>query len=328
MLSLANNVKNGEIIEITDDMSIYFADCAQHGDIFISSKFVIDIKQKLNKNICKYLIRLTGPNISIKSSKFDYLDMDILNYDLNKEYHSTIPSFVSITDDTKIIIIDTWIGYVFSVLDTNDFIYATYLPFYYEAFTKLYKSLNITIEPIEYYIPSFIIKDSITHNKSILNIHEIYNNISVKKILICNGSSYSSYNPIVDEIILRVIIPIFINSGFFVAVTNIDKITDPHILELYKNNIVKYIDKTSTNYNLFTNNTQLYENEIIASKSDYVFGQSSGLFYMTMTPNTTNTQFILLSHDKYLVYDKFKIERIQSYDVDIIINQLQSILLK
>jgi hypothetical protein len=47
-----------------------------------------------------------------------------------------------------------------------------------------------------------------------------------------------------------------------------------------------------------------------------------------MTPNTTNTQFILLSYDKYLIYDKFKIERIESYDTNIIINQLQSILLK
>jgi hypothetical protein len=69
-INISNIVKTDNLIYINNETIISFINTAQNGDIFISSKFVWDIKNKLINNNCKYYIKLSGPNTSIKSDNF------------------------------------------------------------------------------------------------------------------------------------------------------------------------------------------------------------------------------------------------------------------
>jgi len=291
---------------------INFVNECQNGDIFISSKFIIDIKNKMKDAEINYYIRLNGPNRSINRENFEFLNIPILDLDLHKEYY--FENFMKINNTTELII-NTWIGkckrYMneYSVGEN-----ATYLPFYYEAFKEIYDILNIKLEPLDFYNPSFNTNNYTRFSNDQEHIKNIYDNIPIKKILICNGTPFSANNH-TNSINLLNLIPYFINIGYFVKVTHIENIIDNNILNLYYANIHRFITNELSGYNLIVNNTNLYQNELFASCSDIVLGLASGLFLITMTDKTTHCKFIILSQDIYRIYDKFNFTTISSQNL-------------
>jgi hypothetical protein len=297
---------------------ISFVNECQNGDIFISSKFIIDITNKMKDIEIKYYLRLNGPNRSISKKNFSFLNIPILDLDLNNEYY--FQDFMKITANE--LIINTWVGKCkrhmpeFSAGEN-----ATYLPFYYEAFKEIYKLLEIPMEPLDFYNPSFNTNNYNEYMNYLTDIRSVYNTISIKKILICNGTPFSANNH-TNSINLMLLIPYLINIGFFVKVTHIENIIDPYIHTLYTDNINKFTNNNQISYNLLVNNTNLYQNELIASCSDFILGLASGLFLTTMTDKTTHCKFIILSQDIYRIYNKFNFITITSQNITEILEQL------
>ena len=288
------------------DYNIIFTNEYQNGDIYISSQFIIDIKKKTNKDI-KYYIKLSGNN-SINPENFTYMNIPLLDINTNTQYKKG--DFITKNDETKEIIINTWCG----VFKNFNILQDVYLPLYYEQFKELYKLLEINMEPIEFYIPSFNQPSFITYNDNLEVITNIYNKIKKKKVLLCNGNGFS-YGSSIDPKIIK----FFIDNNYFVKVTNENAITDSVILEEYKKNL----DEFSSNNDIMKKDNLLYVNNIFASQSDIIVGIASGLFITTYSKETLDKQFIMISNDNHIVYEKFNSSWIKNDNVDAIIANIE-----
>jgi hypothetical protein len=294
------------------DYNIIFTNEYQNGDIYISSQFIIDIKNKINKDI-KYYIKLSG-NYSINPANFEYMNIPLLDINTHTQYKKG--EFITINHETKEIIINTWCG-IFKKF--NGLIDDVNLALYYEQFTELYKLLELNIEPIDFYIPSFNQPYFTKYNDNLEIIKNIYRNINKKKVLICNGNAYSHVS-IIDPKIIK----FFIDNNYFVKVTNENTINDPTILEMYKNNLEEY-SNISYHYNdIMKKDNLLYINNIFATQSDIIVGLASGLFITTYSKETLDKKFIMISNDNHILYEKFNSSWIKNDNIDAIIKGIET----
>ena len=285
---------------IDSNTIIRFVNQVQNGDIFMSSKFIIDIKNKLKDNLIIYYIKLTGDN-AIMNGSFDFLGIPLLNIFDNMQYFRE--NFIIVNNNSNEIIINTHCYYFDNIYKNIN--YPVYLPCYYEEFKKLYTFLNINLEPIDYYVPSFILPDYINNKSDLYYINTVYKNISKRKILICTGKPFSACNKTLSNTTICNIISFFINHNFFVKVTHEQFIEDDNILNLYRNQLITNIPNIN---NIFMPPvTNFEQNEIIASNSEFVLGPETGLFFNTMTSNTFNTKFLFITDIHYNVFDKFTV---------------------
>ena len=279
---------------------IIFQNFYQNGDIYISSQFIKDIRNKINNNIkIKYYV---NQNV-INFENFEYIGVEFYNIDSIPFYSN----FINIKDD--IIIVNTWIG-VFKNFESSK-LPDVNLKLYYEQFKDLYDILKIKIEDnLEYYIPSFencctlsydnlnyLITEYSKYNILLEIIKNIYNKINKKKILICNGYARSAKIHFDQNII-----EYLIDNNYFVKVTNESCINNNIIYEKYKKNILDY-----TNNDLMIGDKTLLFNNVCASQSDIIIGLSSGLFITTFSSNTINKKFIFITKDKFIIHSKFNV---------------------
>ena len=294
--------KGGQITDI-NKYTICFVNAHRNGDVYISIQFIIDIMNKCKTNY-KYFVVFNKINLE----NFEMLNIPLDNLSDNSQYD--LHNFITIKDDTKEIIVNTWVGLFKNFegkLDIN-------LPFYYETFKELYSILKIKMEDLDYYIPSFNQASFTKYQDKLKIVEDIYSKIPKRKVLICNGRAISESSDFNQDII-----SLFLNNNFFVKVTNKDSITDPNIIDLYNKNINEY------NNDIMTNDNLLYINQIIASKSDFVLGATSGLFYTTFSKESLNTKFILIGCLPHILYDKFNMTFIDEKDPNIINSILELI---
>ena len=290
------------------DYKICFLNTEQNGDIYMSSQFIIDIKNKV-KNDISYYVNLLNQN-KINPENFEYLNIPLIN---NTSYNTD--KFILIKNDTKEIIVNVWVGTFNNFIGDKD----VYLPLYYDQFKELYNLLKIQIEDIEFYIPSFNQPSFTKYNDNSKIIKNIYDKIQKKKVLICNGNAFSRGNSLDPKIV-----KFFIDNNYFVKVTNETAITDANILEIYKKNIEEYSD----NNDLITKDNLLYINNIIALNSDIIVGLASGLFITTYSKETLNKKFIMISPENHIVYEKFNSYWIKNHNIDNTIKEIETILNK
>ena len=292
--------------------SIVFTNLFQNGDLYISSQFIIDIKNKVNNDI-KYYVKLSGSN-NINPENFEYINVPLFDITTNTQYKDDKKKeFIRINNETKEIIVNTWVGSFKSFINGNDDDDVN-LPLYYNQFKELYTLLNIQIENIDFYIPSFNQPSFTKYNDKLQTIKSIYDIIKKKKVLICNGNGYSA-NTTLDPKIVK----FFIDNNYFVKVTNETAITDPTILEAYKKNIEEY-----SKNDIITKDSLLYINNIIASQSDIIVGLASGLLITTYSKETLNKKFIMISSVNHIVYEKFNSKWIKNDNVDAIIKEIET----
>jgi len=295
------------------DYTICFTNLYQNGDIYISSQFIIDIKNKL-KNDIKYYINFSGNN-KINPENFEYLNIPLLDITTNNQYNTD--KFIVINNDTKEIIVNTWVGVFNNFVGEHD----VYLPFYYNQFKEIYNLLNIQIENIEFYIPSFNQALFIKYNNNLQIIKNIYDKIPKKKILICNGHNHS-YNNGFDPRIIK----LCIDNNYFVKVTNESSIGDPNILEIYKKNLEEFSSVSDDYTNIMNKDNLLYINNIFASQSHIIIGLASGLFITTYSKETLDKKFIMISSHTHIVYEKFNSTWITNGNTDALINEIGNII--
>jgi len=212
------------------------------------------------------------------------------------------------------IIINTHCGNYTSKFDCNRQVHCeVYIRLYYELFEELYKFLNLKLESIEYYIPSFILPNCI--NENISYISTIYKNIQKRKVLICTGKPFSESNKTLNSNTISDIILFFINNNFFVKVTHEEFIIDDDTIKIYKNQLI--LDTPILNNNSILTKTRLTfeENEIFASNSEFVVGMITGNFFNTMTSNTLNTTFLFITDVTYRLYEKFNVINIDRNNI-------------
>lgn len=301
---------------INNNTIIRFVNLHQNGDIFISSKFILDITKKLKDNLILYYIKLTGEN-AIVPGTFDFLEIPLLNIFDNVQYQTS--SFITINDNNNEIIINTHCSYFKNIYGAG--YSSVYLPYYYEEFNKLYTLLNIQLEPIDNYVPSFILPTYINTKDNLNYINTIYKNISKRKILICTGNPFSAYHKRLNNNTICDIITFFIINNFFVKVTHEQFIDDTDTLNLYKNQLLTNIP--NINNISMSEHTTLEQNEIIAANSEFVLGTETGLFFNTMTSNTFHTTFLFITDVHYEIFNKFTVIDI---DRNNIITELKSII--
>jgi len=286
-----------------DEYKLCFINQFQNGDIYISSEFIIDIKNKV-KNDIKYYMELKENRLE----NFEFMNIPLMEFTYDNKRQ-----FITVDNDKKEIIINTWVAIIKNFIGEKDI----YLPLYYEQFKELYSLLNIKIEDIEYYIPSFNQPSFTKYPENLQIIKNIYDKIPKKKVLLCNGVALSRSN-IFDQKIIK----FFIDNNYFVKVTNIDSISDPDILNAYNNNISNYDD-------IIKKDNLLYINNIIASQSDIIVGLASGLFFTTFSKETLNKQFILLAPENHILYEKFNSNFINiNNESSTIIKEIENIITK
>jgi hypothetical protein len=295
------------------DYSIIFVNEGGNGDIYISSEFVIDIKRKINSNI-KYYILLSGTK-AINSENFDYLNIPLSDLNENSTYKTN--SFLTINDDKKEIIINTWPGIFNNLILTNN----VYIPYYYEQFKDIYNLFKIKLENVDYYIPSFNKVSFIKYNNNLKIIKSLYEKITKKKVLICNGNGVSENSNLDPQII-----KLFIDNNYFVKVTNENTINDPTILKMYKDNLEEYSNISYEYNDIMNKDNLLYINNILASQSDIIIGLASGLFITTYSKETVDKKFIMISSENHMVYEKFNHIWIKNDNIDAIIKRIETII--
>ena len=313
---LYNKVESFQNIQFYDDYTIIFLNKGANGDIYLVSQFVIDIKNKV-KNTCKYYFS----NKSVKPENFDFLNIDVSH--LNDGDNTIYPNkLITINDEKKEIIINTHTNaysshHRFELDDVN-------IVSFRNAFREVYNFLNIQMEDLEYYIPSFNQPSFTIYNDNLNTIKDIYNKIPKRKILICNGAANWRKIPNIDPLIIK----FFLDNNFYVKVTNKESINDPKILGEYNKNIDEY--SNSAEYiNLIKNDNLLYINNIIASQSEYVLGLPSGLFITTFSKETLDTKFIILSPFNLLaVHENFNYTwiNITEKNTDAILKEIEPII--
>jgi hypothetical protein len=154
-------------------MNINFYNYHHNGDIFLSKEFILDIIKKTNCNKPTYFHNNTF--LLLKDIK-DYINQSLITLNL---HHNK-----SIFFENDQIYINTWVG-------SQNLKFYNGVGFkqplrcslygYYEMFKEIYKTLNINIEDISYYVPTIKFE-----NIDKTNIDNFCNSNLNKKILISN----------------------------------------------------------------------------------------------------------------------------------------------
>ena len=291
--------------------NIVFINLYRNGDIYMSSQFVIDLVSKHKTNY-KYVL-LIPEHVSADNWKMH--NIPIVSYNDNQQYGqlnytgrlSDTEKFITINHDTHEIIVNTCVGcfpgfyppgYLGGDLHMNCIISGAKgvnIGFYYETFKTLYDLLNIKMERVDYYIPSFNQPNFSEYNESYNFYKNIYSRIKTPTVLICNGQGFS-WGQILDE----KVISLFLDNGFYVKVTHPEMIKSPELLERYTNNTIIPLPPT-----------KLYDNAVIAEFSDFIVGVSSGLFITTMTKESlSRSKFILVSDTDLVFHNNLKLTRV------------------
>ena len=247
--------------------NLIFFNNFHNGDIHYSRSFILDIMKKTNFN-CFY--NHLNSNLLLK-------DIPTLNYLPNKRYDNNIQI---ITNDNEIII-NTWVGqnnakYI-KMSGKSCSIYTNY-----ELYKNVFDNLSIKMENLEYYIPK-INWDLINKN----NIDIFIKQITGKKIIISNGSTFSGQAPpfLFDDII-KSLANEFKEISFILTKK----------INLRSNNIY-YTDDI-----INQNNSDLNEISYLSLFCDIIIGRASGPFAFCHTQeNLTdeNKVFISFSNNDY-----------------------------
>jgi hypothetical protein len=239
--------------------NVYFFNNYHNGDVFYSKEFIKDIKNKLGIN-----------HYYCHNNDFSILkDVDVDQIRKYTPHNDT--SVIQIGDD---LYINTWIG-------QQNFKYLTYgcsLKSNYILFCDIYNQLNISINPMEFYIPTVDFQKIETKN--------IDNFIQSNKryVLVCNNSVWSGqsenfdFDPIIDYL-----------SNIYPNITFI--MTNDSFLQ--KSNII-----TVNNILNYSNN--LLEISYLSTKVDVIIGRASGPFCFThIKENMENPNKIFICFSYY-----------------------------
>lgn len=280
--------------------TIFFVSRHTNGDIYPTIPFINDICNKLDSTInIQYAIH----DVFIDNFSRAFVPRLKLHSNIPSEFNHQ--SNIYITHKKSTLYVNTW-------YETTDYFKSTKLsdlvnsPYgYYDMFKKLYTIFNIKLEPLEFYIPTFL------WNKDLPYLDErnmFFEQIYSTKILFCNGISNSKGKQFPDNT-SDTILQSLLDSGYFVICTHPDLIQDIHLKNFYFSTIKKY-----KHSDIILSRSYWYENEIHATKCDIVIGSVSGLFLSLMTPYTVDKLFILCSnHGKYYTHEKFNLKYVLDY---------------
>lgn len=279
-------------MSIFQKFNIYFYNNFHNGDVFYSKEFVRDIKNKIGSD--HYYIHLN--------------DFSILkDFDIKQIRDITPDKTLSVSKKYDKLYINTWIGQQSSkYLKYNCSLKSNYL-----LYSDIYKTLELEIEPISFYIPS-------VDFTKIININNYFYN--KKSVLICNNDVHSGqsvnfdFDPIIDKIS-----DIFKDVEFII--TNNTKIIKP--------NVINASHIIGLNYN------NLLEISYLSTKTDTIIGRASGPYCFTHirdNMNNPNKTFIAFSNDenegKWVSETESQAKQYWSnnYNIEYITNYIQEII--
>lgn len=242
-------------------MRIIFYNNFHNGDIHYSREFVKDIMSKINAEY--FYSHKNKPNVLKDIQNLIHINLNLNDSD-------------QIIDKGDTIYINTWIGQQGAKYLTKDCsLYSNY-----NMFCDIFKKLSITIEEIEYYVPTI----NFEHVEKI-NIDNFIIN-DKKRVLFCNGPVYSGQCPnfSFDNIIIGL-------SNLF---PNIDFILTSK--SNIKNKNVYYTD------DIIKMDGDLNEISYLSTKCDIIIGRASGPHAFTHIKNNLfnkSKTFISFSNSIY-----------------------------
>lgn len=277
------------------DKNIIFYNSYHNGDVFYSKEFVKDIQRKVNTNY----------NYSHFNNTSILKDVNI-----SQNRVQTPPNNITVFHNNNDIYINTWIGQ-----NANYLIHDCSLKSNYILYGDIYKSLNIDIEPIGFYVPE------VDFNKvEKENIDNYFNNIKNKTVLVCNNNVHSgqavnfNFDPIIDNISekFKDILFIFTNGTF-----------------LKKDNITTAKDIIGFDMG------NLLEISYMSTKIDTIIGRASGPYCFTHIKdnmNNENKNFIVFCNTedvgKWVPDSESKAKQhwFNKYDRNYVIDSIDSVL--
>lgn len=223
---------------------IVFYNTLHNGDIHVSREFIKDIINKIDTQF--YYYHNGGPKLlqdiniqykTFKAGAYNFTNSQIIHEEQNS------------------ILINTWYNTNFDGYKK----YGCTLKTLYENFKIIYEYLNIKIEPLEFYIPSF---DFTKYSTQSIDAF-IEKNTEKKKIYISNGmvQSGQSDNFSMDEIINKLSNHF---SDWLFLISNPISLTNSNIIQ--------------TNQIIQIDDSDLCENAYLMTFCDVIIGRCSGTF--------------------------------------------------
>lgn len=276
--------------------NIYFFNNYHNGDVFYSKEFVRDIKNKIGIN-----------HYYIHNNDFSILK----DFDINQIRIATPDNSISLSKKNNDLFINTWVGQANAkYLKYNCSLKSNYL-----IYTDIYKSLEIQIEPINFYIPNVNFE-----KVDQLNINNFFDNIKKKTVLVCNNNVFSGQSVNFDfDPIINYISDIYKDVLFIL--TNNSNLSKQNVINV--NNIIGY------------NMKNLLEISYLSTKTDIIIGRGSGPFCFSHIEDNINNDkktFISFTNNenegKWVSDSESKAEQywFNNYDNDYIINSILEVL--